>query len=78
MDIGYMHTHFFSFAGFPGCCGYIFTTFIMLGSFQGPLSDLWQPPYSSHLHLPPKNSGNSLHEYIRQKLGWKPIIQIHG
>lgn len=35
-------------------------TFDMVGSFQGPLSDLIQPPRLAQLQVPPRNSGSSL------------------
>ena len=35
-------------------------TVIIDCSFQGPLSERIQPPWSAQVHVPPKNSGNSL------------------
>ena len=32
----------------------------MLGSCHGPLSDLMQPPWSTQVQVPPRNSGSSL------------------
>ena len=39
------------------------------GFFQGPLSDLRQPPWSSQVQVPPRNSGNSLHHVHNYILG---------
>lgn len=41
------------------------------GSFHGPLSERIHPPSSAHLHLPPKNSGNSLTKKTQWKLRLK-------
>jgi hypothetical protein len=35
-------------------------TFIISGSFHGPLSDLRQPPSFGHEQVPPRNSGSWL------------------
>lgn len=35
-------------------------TFSISGFFHGPLSERRQPPWSAHVHVPPKNSGNWL------------------
>lgn len=35
-------------------------TFIISGSFHGPLSERIQPPLSAQVQVPPKNSGSSL------------------
>lgn len=35
-------------------------TFIISGSFHGPLSESIHPPLSTQVHVPPKNSGSSL------------------
>lgn len=45
------------------------TTFIILGSFQGPRLEERQPPSIRHLQEPPKKSGNCLkRNYIMKRM----------
>lgn len=51
-------------------------TFIISGSFHGPLSESIHPPLSSQVQVPPKNSGSSLMQGSDKQLSLASIHEL--
>jgi len=45
---------------------FLLVTLKISGSFHGPLSERMQPPLSTQVQVPPRNSGNSLMQQNKQ------------